>query len=188
MGRKITIDSATLMNKGLEVIEAHYLFGMDYDHIDIVIHPQSIIHSLIELQDTSVLAQLGWADMRLPLLYALSYPDRLPTDWEPLDLVKAGNLTFREPDHVKYPCMGLAYAAGRAGGCLPAVLNAANEEAVALFLDEKIKFLDIPKLIEKTCDRFDSQNVKNPNLDDILEADAWGRRSVIELASSAVMC
>ncbi|MCX5963790.1 MAG: 1-deoxy-D-xylulose-5-phosphate reductoisomerase [Cyanobacteria bacterium] len=188
MGRKITIDSATLMNKGLEVIEAHYLFGMDYDHIDIVIHPQSIIHSLIELQDTSVLAQLGWADMRLPLLYALSYPDRLPTDWEPLDLVKAGNLTFREPDHVKYPCMGLAYAAGRAGGCLPAVLNAANEEAVALFLDEKIKFLDIPKLIEKTCDRFDSQNVKTPNLDDILEADAWGRRSVIELASSAVMC
>lgn len=188
MGRKITIDSATLMNKGLEVIEAHYLFGMDYDHIDIVIHPQSIIHSLIELQDTSVLAQLGWADMRLPLLYALSYPDRLPTDWEPLDLVKAGNLTFREPDHVKYPCMGLAYAAGRAGGCLPAVLNAANEEAVALFLDEKIKFLDIPKLIEKTCDRFDSQNVKNPNLDDILEADAWGRRSVIELAKSAVMC
>ncbi len=187
MGRKITIDSATLMNKGLEVIEAHYLFGMDYDHIDIVIHPQSIIHSLIELQDTSVLAQLGWADMRLPLLYALSYPDRLPTDWEPLDLVKAGNLTFREPDHVKYPCMGLAYAAGRAGGCLPAVLNAANEEAVALFLDEKIKFLDIPKVIEKTCDRFDSQNVKNPNLDDILEADAWGRRSVIELASSAVM-
>jgi 1-deoxy-D-xylulose-5-phosphate reductoisomerase len=188
MGRKITIDSATLMNKGLEVIEAHYLFGMDYDHIDIVIHPQSIIHSLIELQDTSVLAQLGWADMRLPLLYALSYPDRLPTDWEPLDLVKAGNLTFREPDHVKYPCMGLAYAAGRAGGCLPAVLNAANEEAVALFLDEKIKFLDIPKLIEKTCDRFDSQNIKNPNLDDILEADAWGRRSVIELASNAVMC
>ena len=188
MGRKITIDSATLMNKGLEVIEAHYLFGMDYDHIDIVIHPQSIIHSLIELQDTSVLAQLGWADMRLPLLYALSYPDRLPTDWEPLDLVKAGNLTFREPDHVKYPCMGLAYAAGRAGGCLPAVLNAANEEAVALFLDEKIKFLDIPKLIEKTCDRFDSQNVKNPNLDDILEADAWGRRSVSELATSAVMC
>ncbi len=188
MGRKITIDSATLMNKGLEVIEAHYLFGMDYDHIDIVIHPQSIIHSLIELQDTSVLAQLGWADMRLPLLYALSYPDRLPTDWEPLDLVKAGNLTFREPDHVKYPCMGLAYAAGRAGGCLPAVLNAANEEAVALFLDEKIKFLDIPKLIEKTCDRFDSQNIKNPNLDDILESDAWGRRSVIELASSAVMC
>ena len=103
MGQKITIDSATLMNKGLEVIEAHYLFGVDYDQIDIVIHPQSIIHSLIELQDTSVLAQLGWADMRLPLLYALSYPERLATDWEKLDLVKAGSLTFREPDHQKSP-------------------------------------------------------------------------------------
>jgi 1-deoxy-D-xylulose-5-phosphate reductoisomerase len=114
MGRKITVDSATLMNKGLEVIEAHYLFGMDYDAIDIVIHPQSIIHSLIEVQDTSMLAQLGWPDMRLPLLYALSWPERIYTDWEPLDLVKAGNLTFREPDHAKYPCMELAYAAGRA--------------------------------------------------------------------------
>ena len=187
MGRKITIDSATLMNKGLEVIEAHYLFGMDYDHIDIVIHPQSIIHSMIELQDTSVLAQLGWADMRLPLLYALSYPDRLPTDWEPLDLVKVGSMTFREPDHAKYPCMNLAYAAGRAGGCLPAVLNAANEEAVALFLDEKIKFLDIPKLIEKTCDRFSAQNTLTPTLDDILEADRWGRATAIELAAREVV-
>jgi 1-deoxy-D-xylulose-5-phosphate reductoisomerase len=181
MGRKITIDSATLMNKGLEVIEAHYLFGMDYDKIDIVIHPQSIIHSLIELQDTSVLAQLGWADMRLPLLYALSYPDRLPTDWEPLDLVKAGDLTFREPDRIKYPAINLAYAAGRAGGCLPAVLNAANEEAVALFLDEKIKFIDIPKLIEKACDRFTPDNMMTPNLDDILAADSWARRTVLEL-------
>ena len=182
MGRKITIDSATLMNKGLEVIEAHYLFGVDYDHIDIVIHPQSIIHSMIELQDTSVLAQLGWADMRLPLLYALSYPDRLPTDWEPLDLVKAGNLTFREPDHVKYPCMNLAYRAGRAGGCLPAVLNAANEEAVALFLDEKIRFVEIPKLIEKTLDRFSAQNILIPSLDDILESDRWARATTLDIA------
>jgi 1-deoxy-D-xylulose-5-phosphate reductoisomerase len=187
MGRKITIDSATLMNKGLEVIEAHYLFGVDYDHIDIVIHPQSIIHSMIELQDTSVLAQLGWADMRLPLLYALSYPDRLPTDWEPLDLVKAGDLTFRAPDHAKYPCMNLAYAAGRAGGCLPAVLNAANEEAVALFLDEKIKFLEIPTLIEKTCDRFTSQNTLTPSLDDILAADVWGRQTLLEIAGRQVV-
>ena len=188
MGRKITIDSATLMNKGLEVIEAHYLFGVDYDHIDIVIHPQSIIHSMIELQDTSVLAQLGWADMRLPLLYALSYPDRLPTDWEPLDLVKAGNLTFREPDHLKYPCMNLAYDAGRAGGCLPAVLNAANEEAVALFLDEKIKFLEIPKLIEKTIDRFSAQNILTPSLNDILESDRWARATTLEIAGkNAVM-
>lgn len=179
MGRKITIDSATLMNKGLEVIEAHYLFGVDYDQIAIVIHPQSIIHSLIELQDTSVLAQLGWADMRLPLLYALSYPERIPTNWEPLDLVKAGTLTFREPDHQKYPCMQLAYAAGRAGGCMPAVLNAANEQAVALFLDEQIQFLDIPRLIERVCDRYQSQNRPDPNLDDIIAADHWARQEML---------
>jgi 1-deoxy-D-xylulose-5-phosphate reductoisomerase len=180
MGRKITVDSATLMNKGLEVIEAHYLFGADYDHIDIVIHPQSIIHSLIEVQDTSVLAQLGWPDMRLPLLYALSWPERIATNWEPLDLVKSGDLTFREPNHEKYPCMGLAYAAGRAGGCLPAILNAANEQAVALFLDEKIAFLDIPKVIEKACDRFSVQNILAPSLEDILEADRWARAAVLE--------
>jgi len=178
MGRKITIDSATLMNKGLEVIEAHYLFGVDYNAIDIVIHPQSIIHSLIELQDTSVLAQLGWPDMRLPLLYALSWPERIYTDWEPLNLVKAGSLTFKEPDHQKYPCMGLAYAAGRAGGAMPAVLNAANEQAVALFLEEKISFLDIPRLIEKVCDRFTIHNSSTPSLDDILAADNWARQEV----------
>jgi 1-deoxy-D-xylulose-5-phosphate reductoisomerase len=179
MGQKITIDSATLMNKGLEVIEAHYLFGMDYDDIDIVIHPQSIIHSLIELQDTSVLAQLGWPDMRLPLLYALSWPERIHTDWKPFDLVKAGDLTFREPDHKKYPCMQLAYAAGRAGGSMPAVLNAANEQAVALFLEEKIQFLDIPKLIEKACDKHQPDNCESPGLDDILAADKWARQEVL---------
>lgn len=179
MGRKITIDSATLMNKGLEVIEAHFLFGMDYDRIDIVIHPQSIIHSLIELQDTSVLAQLGWPDMRLPLLYALSWPDRIYTDWETLDLVKAGSLTFREPDHEKYPCMQLAYAAGRAGGSMPAVLNAANEQAVALFLDEKVGYLDIARLIEYVCDRHQTDNCQNPSLDDILAADQWARQEVL---------
>lgn len=179
MGRKITIDSATLMNKGLEVIEAHFLFGVDYDQIEIVIHPQSIIHSLIELQDTSVLAQLGWADMRLPLLYALSYPDRIATDWERLDLVKAGSLTFREPDHHKYPCMNLAYAAGRAGGTMPAVLNAANEQAVALFLEEKIQFLDIPRLIEQVCDRHQADNQSSPTLEDILAADRWARQEVL---------
>ncbi len=185
MGRKITVDSATLMNKGLEVIEAHYLFGVDYDAIDIVIHPQSIIHSLIETQDTSVLAQLGWPDMRLPLLYALSWPERIATDWEPLDLVKAGDLTFRQPDHAKYPCMQLAYAAGRAGGCMPAVLNAANEQAVALFLDEAISFLDIPRVIEKTCDRFQSQNQVQPTLEDILAADDWARQTVLEVSQTA---
>ena len=185
MGKKITIDSATLMNKGLEVIEARYLFDIDYDLIDIAIHPQSIIHSLIELQDTSVLAQLGWPDMRLPLLYALSWPKRIYTDWEQLDLVKAGNLTFREPDRQKYPCMQLAYAAGRAGGLMPAVLNAANEQAVALFLYEKIGFLDIPRLIEAVCDRFVSQNVADPNLEDILSADRWARQAVID-ANAAI--
>lgn len=184
MGKKITIDSATLMNKGLEVIEAHFLFGMDYDDIEIVIHPQSIIHSLIELQDTSVLAQLGWADMRLPLLYALSYPERIYTNWERLDLVKAGSLTFRAPDHAKYPCMQLAYAAGHAGGCMPAVLNAANEQAVALFLEEKIGFLDIPKLIEKVCDRATAKNQSSPTLEDILEFDQWARQEVLSASQA----
>ncbi|RMD72056.1 MAG: 1-deoxy-D-xylulose-5-phosphate reductoisomerase [Cyanobacteria bacterium J149] len=183
MGQKITIDSATLMNKGLEVIEAHFLFGLDYENIDIVIHPQSIIHSLIELEDTSVLAQLGWADMRLPLLYALSYPDRISTNWKALDLVQVGSLTFREPDHYKYPCMQLAYGAGKAGGCMPAVLNAANEQAVALFLQEKITFLDIPRLIELVCDRFSSDNRPNPSLEDILHADSWAREAVVEQVS-----
>jgi 1-deoxy-D-xylulose-5-phosphate reductoisomerase len=182
MGPKITVDSATLMNKGLEVIEAHYLFGVGYDQIDIVIHPQSIIHSLIEMQDTSMLAQLGWPDMRLPLLYALSWPDRLVTDWKTLDLVKAGDLTFREPDHAKYPCMGLAYAAGRAGGSMTAVLNAANEQAVALFIDGKIGFLDIPKVIEKTCDRHRNDLMATPSLEDIIAVDRWGRIAVSEAA------
>lgn len=184
MGRKITVDSATLMNKGLEVIEAHFLFGMDYDHIDIVIHPQSIIHSLIELQDTSVLAQLGWPDMRLPLLYALSWPERIYTAWKQLDLVKAGDLTFREPDHNKYPCMQLAYAAGRAGGSMPAVLNAANEQAVELFLSEQIRFLDIPRLIEMVCDRHHPHNQANPTLEDIIAADQWSRQEVLTLSQT----
>jgi 1-deoxy-D-xylulose-5-phosphate reductoisomerase len=182
MGQKITIDSATLMNKGLEVIEAHYLFGVDYDNIDIVVHPQSIIHSLIELQDTSVLAQLGWPDMRLPLLYALSWPDRIQTDWKKFDLVTAGDLTFRAPDREKYPCINLAYAAGKAGGSMPAVLNGANEQAVALFLDEKIHFLDIPKVIEKVCDKHRNDFTLTPSLDDILAADIWARQMVLEFS------
>ena len=185
MGKKITVDSATLMNKGLEVIEAHYLFGLDYDNIDIVIHPQSIIHSLIELQDTSVLAQLGWPDMRLPLLYAMSWPERIYTEWQQLDLVKAGDLTFREPDHKKYPCMQLAYSAGRAGGSMPAVLNAANEQAVALFLEEKIEFLDIPRLIEYACEKHKNDNCSTPSLDDIIAADSWARKIVLEATETA---
>jgi len=184
MGKKITIDSATLMNKGLEVIEAHYLFGVDYDKIEIVIHPQSIIHSLIELEDTSVLAQLGIPDMRLPLLYSLSYPDRIPTQWERLDLVKCGTLTFRAPDHQKYPCMDLAYAAGRAGGTMPAVLNAANEQVVELFLQERVRYVQIADLIKHVCDRHNL--ISKPELEDILEADKWARNAVIEQVMATI--
>ena len=131
-----------------------------------------------------MLAQLGWPDMRLPLLYAISWPDRIYTDWEPLDLVKAGTLTFREPDHAKYPCMDIAYAAGRAGGTMTAVLNAANEQAVALFLDEQIRFLDIPKVIEQVCNRHRSELVTQPTLDDILTVDQWARSAVITVSKA----
>ncbi len=182
MGRKITVDSATLMNKGLEVIEAHYLFGLDYDHIEIVIHPQSIIHSMVELADSSVLAQLGWPDMKLPLLYCLSWPERLETPWRRLDLTAVGQLTFRAPDREKYPCMALAYAAGRAGGTMPAVLNAANEQAVALFLEEAIPFLAIPELIERVCDRHRVDHHGTPSLEDVLAVDGWARQATREAA------
>ena len=175
MGKKITVDSATLMNKGLEVIEAHYLFGIDYDEIEIVIHPQSIIHSMIELTDSSVLAQLGWPDMKLPILYCMSWPRRLETPWKRLNLPEIAKLTFESPDKSKYPCMDLAYSAGRFGGTMPAVLNAANEEAVAQFLDEKIHFLDIPRLIEKTCEKHKSDSSQNPSLEDIIQVDNWAR-------------
>ena len=180
MGRKITVDSASLMNKGLEVIEAQYLFGLDYDHIEIVIHPQSIIHSMVELADSSVLAQLGWPDMKLPILYCMSWPSRLETPWRRLNLTEVGQLTFNKPDPAKYPCMELAYAAGRAGGTMPAVLNAANEEAVAQFLEERIHFLDIPDLIEKACERHQSDRVDRPQLDDVLAVDQWARIAVRE--------
>ena len=180
MGRKITVDSASLMNKGLEVIEAHYLFGLDYDHIEIVIHPQSIIHSMIELTDSSVLAQLGWPDMKLPILYCMSWPSRLETPWRRLDLTEVGQLSFRAPDPAKYPCMRLAYEAGRAGGTMPAVMNAANEEAVAQFLEERIHFLDIPVVIEAACEQHKSDLMAHPQLDDVLSVDQWARQSVRE--------
>ncbi len=183
MGRKITVDSASLMNKGLEVIEAHYLFGLDYDAIEIVIHPQSIIHSMVELADSSVLAQLGWPDMKLPILYCLSWPERLPTPWRRLDLTAVGSLTFRAPDPARYPCMELAYAAGRAGGTMPAAMNAANEQAVALFLDEQVHFLDIPRLIDGVCDRHKADLMANPSLADVLAVDAWARQAVREAAA-----
>lgn len=148
MGAKITVDSATMMNKGLEVIEAHYLFGAAYDNIEIVVHPQSIVHSAVETHDTSVIAQLGWPDMRLPLLYALSWPERVHMPWKSLDLASIGKLTFQAPDLDKYPCITLAYAAGRQGGTMTACLNAANERANELFRQEKLRYIGIPKVIE----------------------------------------
>ena len=186
MGKKITVDSASLMNKGLEVIEAHYLFGLDYDHIEIVIHPQSIIHSMVELADSSVLAQLGWHDMKLPILYCMSWPERLETPWRRLDLTEVGQLNFRKPDPSKYPCMQLAYAAGRSGGTMPAVMNAANEQAVALFLEEQVHFLDIPRLIERVCYRHRVDLTSNPSLDDVLAIDTWARQAVQEAAALTV--
>nr|QBB78631.1 1-deoxy-D-xylulose-5-phosphate reductoisomerase [Artemisia argyi] len=178
MGRKITVDSATLFNKGLEVIEAHYLYGSSYDNIDIVIHPQSIIHSMVETQDSSVLAQLGWPDMRLPILYTLSWPDRVQCSeitWPRLDLCKLGSLTFKAPDNVKYPSMHLAYSAGRAGGTMTGVLSAANEKAVEMFLDEKIGYLDIFKVVELTCEKHQAELVTAPSLEEIIHYDLWAR-------------
>lgn len=178
MGRKITVDSATLMNKGLEVIEAHYLFGVDYDNIDIVIHPQSIIHSMVETQDSSVLAQLGWPSMRIPILVTMSWPERLPCSDQfcpRLDFVKMGDLTFKAPDDAKYPAMQLAYSAGRSGGTMTGVLSAANEQAVEMFLDEKIGYMDIVKTVEKCCDAHVQELLQRPSLDEIVHFDQWAR-------------
>ncbi len=183
MGRKITVDSATLMNKGLEVIEAHYLFGLNYDHIEIVIHPQSIIHSMIELADSSVLAQMGWPDMKLPILYAMSWPNRIETPWKRLNLSELKQLTFKQPDTAKYPCMELAYSAGKSGGTMPAVLNAANEKAVELFLNEEVSFLSIPKLIEAACEKHKNELQSNPQLIDVIAVDKWARKEVEEIAN-----
>ncbi|GBG72346.1 hypothetical protein CBR_g11924 [Chara braunii] len=186
MGKKITIDSASLMNKGLEVIEAHYLFGADYDNIDVVIHPQSIIHSMVETQDSSVLAQLGWPDMRLPIIYTMSWPQRLPTSeetWRRLDFVKMGDLTFREPDRAKYPSLDLAYMAGRAGGTMTGVLSAANEKAVELFIDERISYLEIMKVNEMVCAEHMADLVHRPDIDTIIHFDQWARRHVEEIVN-----
>ena len=150
MGRKITIDSATLMNKGLEVIEAHWLFGVAAGQIDVVIHPQSVVHSMVELTDGSIIAQLGMTDMRLPIQYAFSYPDRWPTTLPSLDLARAGRLDFEVPDTSAFPCLRLAYRALEAERSLPVVLNAANEIAVALFLEGKLGFTAIAAVIERT--------------------------------------
>ena len=173
MGGKITIDSATLMNKGLEVIEAKWLFDLSYDEIDVVVHPQSIIHSLVEYKDHSVLAELGLPDMKVPIQYALTYPKRAKNNLEPLNLAEVGELTFEEPKRESFPCLNYAYQAGKAGGTMPAVLNAANEIAVSAFLDNQIKFITIPKVIAATMDKH--KKIEQPELSDIFKADKWAR-------------
>ena len=189
MGAKITCDSATLMNKALEVIEAHYLYGTSYDNIDVVIHPQSIIHSMVETSDSSVLAQLGWPDMRLPILYTMSWPERVECSevtWPRLDFVKMGDLTFREPDVTKYPSLTMGYAAGRAGGTMTGVFSAANEQAVAMFLDKKIGYFDIYKTIELAMEAHKNDLILDPTLDDIVASDLWARAHVKDLVESGV--
>jgi len=169
MGKKITIDSATMMNKGLEIIEAHHLFKMPQSKIEVVIHPQSIIHSMVEFVDGSVKAQLGLPDMKLPIQYALSYPERYIANWESLDLVKLKKLTFFSPDTEKFPSLKLALNALKLGETYPVVLNVANEQAVYLFIENKIKFTDIPKIVEKMLNRHDP--IKDADIDAILNVE-----------------
>jgi len=173
MGPKITIDSATLMNKGLEVIEAHWLFGVPADRIDVVIHPQSVVHSMVEFSDGSILAQLGVTDMRLPIQYAFSYPERWESPVGRLDLAAAGRLDFHLPNHEAFPCLGLAYRALADEGGLPVVLNAANEVAVARFLDGRLAFTAIPRVIEHTMDAHAPVAVRT--LADVRAIDTWAR-------------
>jgi len=171
MGNKITIDSATMMNKGLEIIEAHWLFDMEPNEIDIVVHPQSIIHSMVEFKDRSVKAQLGIPDMKIPIQYALTYPKHIDSEWESLDLASIGSLTFEYPDFDKFPCIRLAYDALKTGGSTPAVLNVVNEYAVYKFLNNEIKFTDIPKIIEKACE---SHNwIEHLDFETLLELETW---------------
>ena len=174
MGGKITIDSATLMNKGLEVIEAKWLFDLSFDEIDVVVHPQSIVHSLVEYKDHSTLAELGMPDMKVPIQYVLTYPEREQNDLEPLKLAEIGELTFEEPRTELFPCLKYAYQAGKIGGTMPAVLNAANEIAVAKFLAGKLKFVQIPEVITKVMEQH--QVIKKPELDEIMNADKWARK------------
>jgi 1-deoxy-D-xylulose-5-phosphate reductoisomerase len=174
MGPKITVDSSTLMNKGFEVIEAHYLFRVSMDQIDVVIHPESTIHSMVEFVDGSILAQMGRTDMYLPIQNVLTYPQRLSNRFEPLDFASLGALTFETPDRERFPCLGLAFEAIGRGGTVPAALNAANEVAVARFLQGKIGYLDIPALIRHVLDTH--QSAPEPSLEDILEADRRARQ------------
>ncbi len=176
MGPKITIDSATLMNKGFEVMEAHYLFGLDYSKIEVVVHPQSIIHSMVEFVDGSIKAQMGAPDMRIPIQYALLEGKRSANHWSTLNIAKLAQLTFLPPDRQKFPCLEYAYEAGKKGGTLPAVMNAANEEAIKLFLKGKINFAEIAIKIKTVMDKH--INKENPALEDILAADKWARENL----------
>ena len=179
MGKKISVDSASMMNKGLEVIEAHYLYHVPPANIEVVIHPQSVIHSLVQYVDGSVLAQLGNPDMRTPIAHALAYPDRIDAGVAPLDLFAIARLDFERPDVQRFPCLSLAYQALSAGGSAPAVLNAANEVAVEAFLNKQLSFLGIADLITATLDKLPT--VALDSLDDILAADATARRVAVEL-------
>jgi 1-deoxy-D-xylulose-5-phosphate reductoisomerase len=174
MGAKVTIDSATMMNKGFEVIEAHWLFDLPYEKIDVILHPQSIIHSLVEFRDGAVMAQLGTPDMKVPIQYALSYPRRLPLMTERLDLLKLARLDFRPADFNRYPCLRMAYEAGKAGGTMTTVLNAANEVAVAAFLKGNCSFLMIEEVLERALNAHTL--VSCPSLEEIDEADMWARQ------------
>lgn len=184
MGPKITIDSATMMNKGLEVIEAVNLFGMPSEKIDVLIHPESIIHSMVEFVDGSHLAHLGVTDMRLPIQYALSYPDRLVNHLPTLDLARVSRLHFEKANTRRFPCLELGYSASRSGGTMPAVLNAANEIAVASFLGHEIGFTDIPRVIEKTMDKH--RTIQSPGLEAVLDADQWARERAVDVITSGL--
>jgi len=182
MGAKVTIDSATLVNKGLEVMEAHWLFDVDYDNIEVLVHRQSVIHSMVEYVDGGVIAQLGVPDMHLPIQYALTYPRRRNIPGNTLDFMKYPSLTFAKPDRDTFPALDLAFRAGRSGGVIPAVFNGADEVAVKKFLDGKIKFTEIPELIEKAMS--DAPVIESPTLDDIIEADKYSRSKTGELTFS----
>jgi len=179
MGKKITIDSATMMNKGFEVIEAHWLFDVPMEKIEAVVHPQSIVHSFVEFVDGSTKAQLSPPDMRLPIQYALFYPERPPSELPRLDFANIGPLTFEAPDLERFPCLRLALEAGREGGTYPAVLSAADEVAVELFLEQRIGFLDIATLVEDTLEQH--QGIPHPSLEEILAADAWARERAAKI-------
>jgi 1-deoxy-D-xylulose-5-phosphate reductoisomerase len=178
MGEKITVDSATLMNKGLEIIEAHWLFGLPYNRIDVVVHPESVIHSLVEFVDGGQIAQLGLPDMRLPIQYALSYPERLPTAGRRLELSEIGALHFEEPDGQRFPALRLAREAGSAGRTFPTVLSAADDEAVSAFLSGSLRFVDIPWVVQRVMERHVPE--QDVTLDAVMAADAWARAAAQE--------